>query len=616
MKKLKYIKFGLILSALVFGAYFSNLGATRAETVQSIQMGGWAFNGHEQGIEATQITYMLELVDGKGGVSGSASGRNSAYQFEARNDARFSLAGVNLGTKMTVVHSQDWIAVADNLCAGDVSKCNFVNQWGREAKTLSVSSPHVASRRGTANIPVGGWAFNGHEQASEAETISHALSLAQGNGGVSGSSSYRDSYYNFTATNGNYFTLDGVNIGNKISIVHHQDWVGITKNNTCKQVPAVYTDSENDGWSGFIARPTMMDDPSCVYFAQWGRFEKQLGVSIPSLTDICCASSCRNKPTSCTPQVDPAPKCYPPLSWDSSGRCSLITVSNPGNNTPAQNVTCALPNGWRRTAVSVGETVKAYESYYQASSQACETASQDRVCQANGVLSGSFVNESCTVPPPPPPPPSPVSGITGSACDKMTSADSATFLADSRAMCSSGDVGNFQKTFGTYSWTCYGSNGGGNQSCSAPRIVNNVGGSSCGVAFYSKPTGNLCAEGEDPVVSGSGPWTWTCGGGNGGSSAQCVADKKENGSCGSVAQDSYGTAPTSNQCASGSATQSSLDSTGKFWQWSCEGLNGGAPLSCRAANSCGNLKCEKVKGETHANCSSDCKATVTGVNEI
>ncbi len=50
---------------------------------------------------------------------------------------------------------------------------------------------------------------------------------------------------------------------------------------------------------------------------------------------------------------------------------------------------------------------------------------------------------------------------------------------------------------------------------------------SCGVTngttVSTKPTANLCAAGYPSTVTGSGPWTWSCLGGNGGGNASCFA---------------------------------------------------------------------------------------------
>ncbi|OGW37758.1 MAG: hypothetical protein A2Y97_09030 [Nitrospirae bacterium RBG_13_39_12] len=54
--------------------------------------------------------------------------------------------------------------------------------------------------------------------------------------------------------------------------------------------------------------------------------------------------------------------------------------------------------------------------------------------------------------------------------------------------------------------------------------VNGVCGTSSGGTFTTAPTTNLCSAGTATGVSGSGPWTWSCTGSNGGSTANCSAN--------------------------------------------------------------------------------------------
>ncbi|TAN38344.1 MAG: hypothetical protein EPN25_13895, partial [Nitrospirae bacterium] len=57
--------------------------------------------------------------------------------------------------------------------------------------------------------------------------------------------------------------------------------------------------------------------------------------------------------------------------------------------------------------------------------------------------------------------------------------------------------------------------------------VNGVCGSSNNKSFDTAPAVNLCNPGTPSIVSGSGPWTWTCAGSNGGStSPTCTANLK------------------------------------------------------------------------------------------
>jgi 2',3'-cyclic-nucleotide 2'-phosphodiesterase / 3'-nucleotidase / 5'-nucleotidase len=58
--------------------------------------------------------------------------------------------------------------------------------------------------------------------------------------------------------------------------------------------------------------------------------------------------------------------------------------------------------------------------------------------------------------------------------------------------------------------------------------VNGACGTANGQSLTSIPTANLCSTGTSSAVSGSGPWTWSCAGSNGGSTASCSA-RKNNG---------------------------------------------------------------------------------------
>ncbi len=49
-------------------------------------------------------------------------------------------------------------------------------------------------------------------------------------------------------------------------------------------------------------------------------------------------------------------------------------------------------------------------------------------------------------------------------------------------------------------------------------------GSSNGQTFTTAPTSNLCSAGTTSTVNGSGPWSWTCNGQNGGTDASCSAN--------------------------------------------------------------------------------------------
>ena len=110
-------------------------------------------------------------------------------------------------------------------------------------------------------------------------------------------------------------------------------------------------------------------------------------------------------------------------------------------------------------------------------------------------------------------------------------------------------------------------------------LVNGACGSAHGTGATSAPSSNLCTTGTASSVSGSGPWNWTCDGSNGGSSASCSAPLLTNGACGSAHGTGATSAPSSNLCTTGTA--SSVSGTGP-WSWTCDGSNGGSSASCSA----------------------------------
>lgn len=63
---------------------------------------------------------------------------------------------------------------------------------------------------------------------------------------------------------------------------------------------------------------------------------------------------------------------------------------------------------------------------------------------------------------------------------------------------------------------------------SIPGMVNGACGSANGGSFTSAPSSNLCAAGNPSAVAGSGPWSWSCAGINGGTSATCSANLSSN----------------------------------------------------------------------------------------
>ncbi len=80
-------------------------------------------------------------------------------------------------------------------------------------------------------------------------------------------------------------------------------------------------------------------------------------------------------------------------------------------------------------------------------------------------------------------------------------------------LCSAGIASSVTNNTTTYDWTCIGiGTSSETASCSAGKTLNGICGFSHGAPLTSIPTTNLCNSGTPSVVSGSGPWNWTCSG--------------------------------------------------------------------------------------------------------
>jgi prepilin-type N-terminal cleavage/methylation domain-containing protein len=173
-----------------------------------------------------------------------------------------------------------------------------------------------------------------------------------------------------------------------------------------------------------------------------------------------------------------------------------------------------------------------------------------------------------------------VNGTCGTA-NKTYAYNITTYGSDT--YCAAGTTNPTTPTFpalgGSTNWTCVGLNTGTTASCTASRNntpVNGVCGTSNGSNFYSIPSSNLCTAGTPSSVGGSGPWTWTCNGLYGGTTANCSANLSVNGVCGSKNNKYATSTPAGTQaCTAGSI----IGMTGSY-SWSCAGQNGGTSPSC------------------------------------
>ena len=177
-----------------------------------------------------------------------------------------------------------------------------------------------------------------------------------------------------------------------------------------------------------------------------------------------------------------------------------------------------------------------------------------------------------------------VNGVCGSASSATPVA-----LAPTTNLCNPGTASSVPSGLGPWSWTCLGQNGGTTSpTCSATPLFTPVNGT-CGSAssatpVASVPTINLCSAGTASAVGGTGTpnWNWTCAGLNGGApSPLCAAVQipvAVNGTCG-IASSATPVAipPTINLCSAGAA--SSVPSGPGPWSWTCLGSGFGATNS-------------------------------------
>ena len=108
-------------------------------------------------------------------------------------------------------------------------------------------------------------------------------------------------------------------------------------------------------------------------------------------------------------------------------------------------------------------------------------------------------------------------------------------------------------------------------------VVNGSCGTANGVASASTPSANLCSAGSNTTVTSSGnSWTWDCNGSYG-TNASCSAPWIRAGACGTAVSIQATTTPTTNLCSVGTPTV--VTGTGP-WNWSCSGVNGGTTTTC------------------------------------
>ena len=162
------------------------------------------------------------------------------------------------------------------------------------------------------------------------------------------------------------------------------------------------------------------------------------------------------------------------------------------------------------------------------------------------------------------------------------SADLPTKKTPVAGLCEKGASSTVRGT-GPWEWSC--GKGAAKVSCEAPKLVDASCGSANGMALKMPPSFGLCAEGGASIIEGNGPWTWSCKGVAGGSSASCAASvqtvsSKVDGACGAANGLNLNDTPVKGLCASG--VPSAVNASAGLWTWACSGIDEGAVASCSA----------------------------------
>lgn len=157
-------------------------------------------------------------------------------------------------------------------------------------------------------------------------------------------------------------------------------------------------------------------------------------------------------------------------------------------------------------------------------------------------------------------------------------------------LCPSGETASAILGTGPWDWNCVNNtNATDTIACSAP--INGSCGTAGGAQTPTAPTTNLCATGTASAVSGNGPWNWTCAGiGAGATNASCSDVNVVNGTC----------AAATGTCTTGTLQPGSQLDNGTTTTWICDGSGGGTstnppcstldtPATCGPANGVGLL---------------------------
>jgi len=97
----------------------------------------------------------------------------------------------------------------------------------------------------------------------------------------------------------------------------------------------------------------------------------------------------------------------------------------------------------------------------------------------------------------------------------------------SDVLCSAGELSSKKSEYGEVTWTCRGINDGYDAQCSADIKTAGVCGSAHAAESQHFPASNLCRYGKALNKQSADTYTWECAGINGGSNASCFANTPE-----------------------------------------------------------------------------------------
>lgn len=207
----------------------------------------------------------------------------------------------------------------------------------------------------------------------------------------------------------------------------------------------------------------------------------------------------------------PAPSCSIGFASSSVNAGNSATVNWTTFNTTSSSLTCSGSTSYSQSPVAGNSASINFNSAGTAKQETCTLD-----------VTGPGGNSSCTTQQV-----LTVNPMHG-ACGTSASDTPSCVAFDSGNLCNT-SWGNSNPTYdsstGVTSWICKGSDSGYSTNCSYTQLpsLNGSCGPANGTPTATKPSGNqLCAFGStSSPVSGSGPWSWSCGGSCSGTAASC-----------------------------------------------------------------------------------------------